>query len=1076
MIGGKARTWEDTRLWSTLADREDEVSANTRLVISRVLPDVETVLDHGDSMPWNFTLHDSEHSWRVAENMADIAGELLRDISPYDIGLLLMSAYLHDIGMTPPVGKVSSHFTYVISGDCCLLTEEEREALQVFLDDHWDGIAPPLTNGPTTSAHIAQASQIVADYVRYRHNDWGATWIWNHLAALADDLYAGWLEDLVLLCRSHHFGLEQLVQRDFDARFVGASGAVRHLRYCACLLRVADVLDFDPERTPRILFRHRSISGESVIHWHKDQEIGFDIEDGQITMQAQPPNAIIHNAIIRTIEDVERELLLCDRVVTEKPLSWVPGPKALPHRWSLNSHVQQFINPRSERYEYVDGTFRPDPKRVLDLIGGVELYGSKMVTVRELLQNAFDAVREQIARERLGQPDPGAEQTGEELSRTHRVSLSLERSGDDVRLICRDTGSGMSKDLLLSRFLIGGKSVNHSIRDLERQCQAHGFNVGRTARFGIGVLSYFLLARRLQVDTRRSVESGDQDGVAWTFTSEGLDDFGELSKNRVHGKGTVLTLTVSNEALPDGYEKFAEELRDYVERTVRRTPCHFTFEAADTNQDALAYSPGWIERESDVRELVLQGFRPERHASIRSDLLPIHEQEAEAEEESQWEEIQDRAVESLVVLSEEGEFKDGLGSYRFHLCRFKVETDHPSFAYLELSKDSESDPQLGLIGASHAFIPPYRIKTSWNGMEVHIQHGYAVDSSDEQVLGTLLEVDWTSNMAGQLAVDRNTIQLSRTAKLAIKELKHHIRSVQQKLIDESASSPLSFLDSRLLSLEPPVDAPMRWIRSDSPPFRLRPLRGLLRNREAFRRTDESLPLRWRDREVQTVSGLLITSNNRRPSMQVLWNGDLFRPEALAFRRSGIPVPTVIWSLDRLSQRGAYPPDLSVEFPQTWSQVIGFWSSPEIAWNRDHPVIRTLDRDSWAWASSQPSVRDPLEIADEILRSPTRAAAWLAHTAFAGNEKVWNGLKDRDRAFLSAVWEQVEGLPEGDAIKFFMNRPTGEEFRILDRESWTADEDGYRQWLLESTRDLEDHWWLEVVKLTSTVESDRGDQG
>lgn len=1074
MSGGKGRTWEDTRLWRALADRADEVSRNTRLVLSRVLPDVETVLDHGDSMPWNFTLHDSEHSWRVAERMADIAEGLLQEISPYDIGLLLMSAYLHDIGMTPPVGKVSSHFTYVISGEGSLLNEDDREALQVFLDDHWDGITPPLTTGATTSDHIVQASQIVADYVRYRHNDWGAAWIWSNLGALADDLYAGWIEDLILLCRSHHFGLEQLVQRDFDPRFISTSGAARHLRYCACLLRIADVLDFDPERTPRILFRHRNISGESVIYWHKDQELGFDIEDGQITIQAQPPNAILHNAVIRTVEDVERELILCDRVVTEKPLSWIPGPKELPHKWSLNSHVQQFINPRNERYEYVNGAFRPDPKRVLDLIGGVELYGSKMVTVRELLQNAFDAVREQIARERLGQPNPGADQTGTELARTHRVSLSLERSGDDVRLICRDSGSGMSKDLLLSRFLIGGKSANHSIRDLERQCQAHGFTVGRTARFGIGVLSYFLLARRLQVDTRRSIEGGDQDSVAWTFTSEGLDDFGELSKNRVHGKGTVVTLTVREDALPAGYEAFARDLREYVEETISRVPCRFTFETADVSQEPLVHEPGWADREADVRGMIVSGFRREPRSSIRSELLPVQEQEEKAEEESHWEGVQERAIESLVLLSEEGDIEDGLGSYRFHLCRFKVETKHPSFAYLDLSTEPGSNPQIQLIGSAHAYVPAPRVKTSWNGMEVRVQNSYAFDSLERQIPGVFLEIDWTSNAVGQLAVDRNTIQLGRVAKAAMEELMLHIRSVQQRLIDESASSPLAFLDSRLLNLEPPEGAQTLWIQGDSPSCMLRPLQAPLRGPQPLRTMDDSRRLKWLDEEVHTVNGIMAISSNRRASLHATWNGDWFRPEALAFRRQGRPFPSVLWSLDRLPQPGAYPPAMSVEFPESWSRVVGIWSPPDIVWNRDHPIVRALDRDSWEWSEDLQSTLDPLEIAEEILHSPARAAAWLAHSAIVGHEKVWNGLKERNSDFLPSAWQQVEGLRKEEPFMFFVSGPTREELRTLSCESWSST-DSIREWVAESIRNLEDRWWLDDAESVVTVDSGDGDQ-
>jgi hypothetical protein len=42
----------------------------------------------------------------------------------------------------------------------------------------------------------------------------------------------------------------------------------------------------------------------------------------------------------------------------------------------------------------------------LELLAGTQLYGTPLAAIRELLQNAFDAVGERIARERLSQPDP----------------------------------------------------------------------------------------------------------------------------------------------------------------------------------------------------------------------------------------------------------------------------------------------------------------------------------------------------------------------------------------------------------------------------------------------------------------------------------------------------------------------------------------------------------------------------------------------------------------------------------------------------------------------------------------------
>ena len=75
------------------------------------------------------------------------------------------------------------------------------------------------------------------------------------------------------------------------------------------------------------------------------------------------------------------------------------GGKPVRRDWRLAPAVVRDIRPANDSYEYIDGAFRPDEARLLQLLSGEQLYGNPLVAVREeLLQNAFDAVREKIAR------------------------------------------------------------------------------------------------------------------------------------------------------------------------------------------------------------------------------------------------------------------------------------------------------------------------------------------------------------------------------------------------------------------------------------------------------------------------------------------------------------------------------------------------------------------------------------------------------------------------------------------------------------------------------------------------------
>ena len=55
--------------------------------------------------------------------------------------------------------------------------------------------------------------------------------------------------------------------------------------------------------------------------------------------------------------------------------------------------------PRDNAYEFIEGAFRPNTAKLLQILSGTNLYRSELDAIRELLQNAFDAVKETIAYE-----------------------------------------------------------------------------------------------------------------------------------------------------------------------------------------------------------------------------------------------------------------------------------------------------------------------------------------------------------------------------------------------------------------------------------------------------------------------------------------------------------------------------------------------------------------------------------------------------------------------------------------------------------------------------------------------------
>jgi len=264
-------SWSDTVLWKTyLKDCDKPDAAAVKLTLEHWMPKVESILQHGRTSPTDFTLHDPGHGFRVAQRMAEIMpDETLTGLGPYELAFLLMAAYLHDIGMTPERRKVTGHYHYLLTGQDDELSRDDIKEFQRWLDDDQEGVTPPLCSGQPTSDQLTLATRLTAHFCRARHNDWSAEWMRKHAPTGGLGAFLNWLDDLIRLCQSHHYGFAELNSDAFNPRPVGRSGQVLHLRYLACVLRVADVLELDPERTPHVILSHRNVDPASLIYWHK---------------------------------------------------------------------------------------------------------------------------------------------------------------------------------------------------------------------------------------------------------------------------------------------------------------------------------------------------------------------------------------------------------------------------------------------------------------------------------------------------------------------------------------------------------------------------------------------------------------------------------------------------------------------------------------------------------------------------------------------------------------------------------------------------------------------------------------
>lgn len=784
----KTKSWAATHLWQLLEDRKHEADS-ARQLLTNIMPEIETVLAKGGTSPIDFTLHDEEHAFRVAQRMFELLPEdVASKLTPFELALLLLSAYLHDIGMTPTRDVVKKHYEYILTTGDGLLSEIEVKELQHWLDEAHGGLELPMSKGLTTVEGLEKAEELLAYYCRHRHNDWSETWIRKHLTDAKHALYPGWVDDLVNLCRSHHEGLEALRQDRFQARYRGNPPQVVNLRYLAALLRVADVMEFDPERTPDVIIAHREIAPKSRIFWHKDRfSFLIDQDKREFRLDAITPDAKVHRAGLETVQQVDQELLTSNALETSG--AFVLGSfKDDRCHWPWPARVNAKITEREGRFVYIEGAFRPEPQHILKLLGGVELYKDPMVAVRELLQNALDSVKEHIACERLRLISPGDAAWEQKLGEQHKVTLSLIEGSDGFWLVCDDDGVGMTRAIIERHLLVSGAPPLPEVHQLEREANASGFSVERSAQFGIGVLSYFMIADRMVITTRRSVlAGGDPDGTGWRFETEGLAGFGQLTPVGRSAQGAEVRLRIRPEVIAD----IQADLFKYIQGSLAHAPCRV--EVMSSGRCVGALGPGWCQTVEELASRLLAGVGGRNPHSLRSDSLePLSAIRRREEQSARWDEVRHKAMERLRWRDPvAGWLRDGLGRFRMHFPYFDLHGG-PCLAFLDvegnrgrfLNLPAEDDEDV------HGFLLQGRISHSWRGFRMHPGRGFPVHRrppSQRLNVPVVVEVDWRHGAS--IGVDRGAVELSDDASKSLR----HLYELAGRQVVQAANAQLGSL-------------------------------------------------------------------------------------------------------------------------------------------------------------------------------------------------------------------------------------------------------------------------------------------
>ena len=307
---------------------------------------------------------------------------------------------------------------------------------------------------------------------------------------------------IVDICVSHNEASEALVRRDpknperprFPVDFpIGCCTA--DLQLVAATLRLADILDFDRERTPAILFHYllpsslTTQNSRSVLEWSKHMAIShWAIEGDRLVFRGRCSDHIVHHAIVHFGAAIQQEIEVTRATFGKDDGSW---PFQLTNKVEVEIHEQG--------YTYVPYRFQLDDQCVYELLMGGAIYPNPLFAVRELVQNAVDACKLRDALTSLNE-------SYVKLGLTNRILVRYEEAQDGSgipSLTVEDTGTGMDRYIIENYFLKIGQSYYRSAEFIRERAQLRRreLDFAPVSEFGIGFLSCFLLADRVEVET-----------------------------------------------------------------------------------------------------------------------------------------------------------------------------------------------------------------------------------------------------------------------------------------------------------------------------------------------------------------------------------------------------------------------------------------------------------------------------------------------------------------------------------------------------------------------------------------------
>jgi hypothetical protein len=483
-----------------------------------------------------FTPHDEEYHIKKLFFVADtvLGRERFEAMNSTELFVLAVSLYGHDWGMAVGLDEKE----YIITGkipeeknlDDLWVLPDERSRFKRFARDKQLAM-----KGEVSAEDIT--IEIWRDYVRETH----ALRSGERVRRFFEEIDGGVADAASRVCEGHWLSFEAL--QDYDSYPPNFSVARENvnLRALAVYLRLIDLLDLAEDRTPYVIWKFVAPRDpQSKMEWKKHRALR------PVTCPPYLNGRVIrvdgstdHHEVYAALEDLriycEDQLRGCNDLLAQM---YDPN-----HKLDLY-HIDWRV--AAKGFKKTSIRFEFDRNQMFRILGDEIYQGDPYVFLRELLQNSIDAIR---MRRNIIEKHAGYEPGNLGVI---RVNVEHQDDGDAI-VTWTDDGIGMDEYIVKNYLAVAGKSYYIS-SDFERE----GLEMDPISRFGIGILSCFMVADRIEIDTYKDPMLPPQSGPLKIKIPDPSRQFRIESLPHVISDiiGTTVRVFVKASKIPDSDEKY----------------------------------------------------------------------------------------------------------------------------------------------------------------------------------------------------------------------------------------------------------------------------------------------------------------------------------------------------------------------------------------------------------------------------------------------------------------------------------------------------------------------------------------